>query len=161
MLYLDSSALVKRYVWEPGTEALDARITAEETKGQLLFTSSLTFAEVHHAFARRLREKGISVVDFHRAREAFETDWITYLTVIELGAGVLSFVPDIFERTSLKSSDAVHLASAFWIRDLFRLSSGYGPKGSKVTFVTSDQALGKEASASSLEIFNPQMQRRP
>lgn len=161
MLYLDSSALVKRYVWEPGTEALDSRITTEEITGQSLFTSSLTFAEVHHALARRLKEKGISVVDFHKAKGAFETDWITYLTVIEMGAGVLSFVPEIFQRTSLQSSDAVHLASAFWIRDLFRLSSRYGPKGSKVTFVTSDRALGKEASASSLEVFNPQMQPRP
>jgi hypothetical protein len=38
----------------------------------------------------------------------------------------LGFVPEIFERTLLKSSAAVQLASAFWIRDLFRLRSKYG-----------------------------------
>ena len=156
MLYLDSSALVKRYIREPGTESLGARIATEETTGQTLFTSALTFAEVHHALARRLKEKALSTAAFNEARQAFESDWINYLTVIELGSGVLSFIPEIFERTTLKSSDAVHLASAFWIRDLFRLSSRYGPKGSKVTFVTSDLALAREASTSSLEVFNPQ-----
>jgi len=72
----------------------------------------LKFAEAQHALARRLRERALPVVLFHQAKQAFETDWIHYLTVIELGAGVLGFIPDIFERTGLKSSDAVHMARA-------------------------------------------------
>lgn len=158
MLYLDSSALVKRYVWEPGTEMLAARIRAEESTGQTLFTSVLTFAEVHHSLSRKHKENSLSAAQFVQAKRVFETDWLNYLTVIELGAGVLGFVPEIFRRTTLKSSDAIHLASALWLRDLFRLSSRYGPKGSKVTFATSDLALEREASTSRLEAFNPATQ---
>jgi hypothetical protein len=81
---------------------------------------------------------------------------VNQLTIIELGPNILGFVPEIFARTLLKSSDAVHLASAFWIRDLFRLSSKYESKGSKVIFTTSDQSLAQAAAASNLETFNPQ-----
>jgi hypothetical protein len=69
---------------------------------------------------------------FRQAKQNFEMDWMNQLTVIELRHNILGFIPEIFARTALKSSDAVHLASAFWIRDLFRLSSKYGPRGSKV-----------------------------
>lgn len=156
MLYLDSSALVKRYVKEPGTEKLAARIIAEQSAGQVLFTSALTFAEVHHSICRKLKEKALSLAASRGAKEAFDGDWIHHFTVIELAVGVLGFIPDILERTTLKSSDAVHLASALWIRDLFQLSSRYGPRGSKVTFATSDRALAKEAPEWNLEVFNPE-----
>jgi hypothetical protein len=39
-------------------------------------------------------------------------DWENQLAVIELGTNILSFVPGIFERTVLMSSDAVPLAQA-------------------------------------------------
>jgi hypothetical protein len=73
----------------------------------------------------------------------------------------LGFIREIFERTPLKSSDAVQLASAFWIRDLLRLSSKHGPRGSTVTFTTSDRSLVRAAEASNLETFNPQMNQLP
>ena len=161
MLYLDSSALVKHYVREPGTDSLNARVAAEESAGHSLFTSVLTFAEVHHALANKLKDKSLSPVAFDQAKQSFEMDWINQLTIIELAPNILGFVPEIFERTLLKSGDAVHLASAFWIRDLFRLSSKYGPKGSRVTFTTSDRSLAQAAAASNLETFNPQRPQLP
>ena len=161
MLYLDSSALVKHYVREPGTDSLNARVAAEENAGHSLFTSALTFAEVHHALANKLKAKTLSAVAFHQAKQSFEMDWMNQLTIIELGPNILGFTPEIFARTALKSSDAVHLASAFWIRDLFRLSSKYGPRGAKVTFATSDRSLAQAAAASNLETFNPQMNQLP
>ena len=57
MLYLDSSALIKRYQNEQGTETLNIRLR-EEAKGfRSEFTSVLTYTEIHAAFARRTREK--------------------------------------------------------------------------------------------------------
>jgi predicted nucleic acid-binding protein len=161
VLYLDSSALVKHYVRESGTDSLNAKLAAEESAGHSLFTSALTFAEVHHALANKLKDKTLSAVAFHQAKQNFEMDWMNQLTVIELGPNILGFIPEIFERTLLKSSEAVHLASAFWIRDLFRLSSKYGPRGSTVTFTTSDRSLVRAAAASNLETFNPQMNQLP
>ena len=81
-------------------------------------------------------------------------DWVHQLTVIELGPNIMGFIPGICERTTFRSSDAVHLANSFWMRDLFRLSSKLGPRA-KVTFATSDTALGRAAAASNLEVFDP------
>ena len=83
-------------------------------------------------------------------------DWVHPLTVIELGPNIMGFIPEIFERTTLRSSDAVHLANRFWMRDRFRLSSKLATRGTKVTFATSDIALARAAAASNLEVFNPQ-----
>jgi predicted nucleic acid-binding protein len=54
MLYLDSSALVKVYFKEIGTEAVIARAI---DPNQEVCTSVLTFAEVQSALARRHRER--------------------------------------------------------------------------------------------------------
>jgi len=60
VLYLDSSALIKRYQNEQGTEALNARLRQEARDLRSVFTSVLTYAEIHAAFARRAREKLLS-----------------------------------------------------------------------------------------------------
>lgn len=161
MLYLDSSALIKHYIQEAGTQALNAKLQREENAGRSPFTSVLAFAEIHRAFAQRSKDGSLTKSDYVVAREAFEADWLFGLTSIELASSVLAFIPDIVERFPLKSSDAVHLASALWMRDLFRLSGKQVPKGSKVAFATSDVALGKAALASGLELFNPQVQSLP
>jgi predicted nucleic acid-binding protein len=69
--YLDSSALVKHYVWEPGTDSLNARVAAEERAGHSLFTSVLTFADVHHALASKLKDKSLCPVAFAQANGKF------------------------------------------------------------------------------------------
>ena len=48
MLYLDSSALMKRYVIEKGSGALSARFE----RGENIYTSLLSFGEIHAALAR-------------------------------------------------------------------------------------------------------------
>lgn len=50
--YLDASALVKRYVNEPGSVWLRSLLASPHT--DLLFTSRMTVVEVISAFARRL-----------------------------------------------------------------------------------------------------------
>ena len=53
MLYLDSSALIKRYVKELGTDATKARIETEAATPGNPFTSVLTYAEIHATLARK------------------------------------------------------------------------------------------------------------
>ena len=52
ILYCDTSALIKRYVEEKGTERVDA--LWEDCQG--VSTSVVAFAEAMSAFSRRLRE---------------------------------------------------------------------------------------------------------
>ena len=161
MLYLDSSALVKRYVFEPGTDALNARMAAEESSGEPLFTSVLSYVEVQRALTTKLKDKTLSRVAFDQAKRNFEADWTVGLTIVELGANVLLFVPDILEHTDLRSGDAIQLASALWVRDFLRLSSKHGWKGSKMSFTTADRGLEQAAATYKIETFNPQTKQFP
>lgn len=161
MLYLDSSALIRHYVQEPGTQSLNAKLESEEKAGRPLFTSVLTFAEIHRALAARMKDKSLSRSAFAMARKEFEADWLSAVTSIELKANVLALIPDLVERFALKSSDVIHLASALWMRDTLRVSGRQGPRVPNVTFATSDLALVKAAQESNLGIFNPQTQSFP
>ena len=67
--YLDTSALVKRYVDEAGSDWLRA-LTAPD-QNALLFISCMTIVEVISAFARRLRDGSLTRQEFAAARDAF------------------------------------------------------------------------------------------
>ena len=54
MLYLDASALVKRYSNEKGSRAVVERFES----GEKIFTSVLSFGEVHASFARKFPVEG-------------------------------------------------------------------------------------------------------
>jgi predicted nucleic acid-binding protein len=56
MNYFDTSALIKRFVEEPGSERVDAVVDEEP----LLATSKVAYAEVHAGLARKLREKALT-----------------------------------------------------------------------------------------------------
>ena len=51
--YLDSSALVKRYIREDGTDKMNSVIAG----AQILVTSKLTYAEILSAFFKKYRAK--------------------------------------------------------------------------------------------------------
>jgi predicted nucleic acid-binding protein len=156
VLYLDSSALIKHYVQELGTQAIDAKLKGEEAAGRPLFTSAITYAEIHRALARRMKDRSLTTAAFAQARREFDAEWLSSLATIELRSEVLIFIRGIVEQFPLKSSDALHLASALSLRDRFRLSGRLGPREASITFVTADRELAEAALASDLEVFNPE-----
>lgn len=155
MLYLDSSALVKHYVQEAGTEKLEDWLRIEEAASRQLFTSVLTFAEIHATLARRMQDKSLSTREFIRARKKFDSDWALRLSPIDLAPAVLGIVRDVV-GVGLRSADAVHLVSAVWLRDAALLGLTSNVKGVTVTFVTSDEKLAEAAQKKHFEVFNPQ-----
>lgn len=60
--YLDSSALVKRYVDEIGSDWLRTLLAPDHDT--LVFISRMTIVEVVSAFARRLRDGSLSLEEF-------------------------------------------------------------------------------------------------
>ncbi len=156
MLYLDSSALIKHYQNERGTEALNARLR-EEAKGlRSVFTSVLTYAEIHAAFARRVREKLLSAGEAAAVQHEFDADWVLSIGPIELGTNVLTFVRDLVRGFPLRGADAIHLASALCLRDMARLGMKVDQYSGPLVFVSSDKQLAKAAAKSHLEVFNPE-----
>lgn len=155
MLYLDSSALIKRYQNEPGTGALNARLQEEARGLRSVFTSVLTYAEIHAALARRAREELLSPEEAAVAQDEFDADWVLSIGPIELGTNVLAFVRDIVRGFPLRGADAIHLASALWLRDMARLSMRVDQYTGPLVFVSSYKQLARAASKHKMEVFDP------
>jgi len=155
VLYLDSSALIKRYQNERGTEALNTRLQ-EEAKGlRSVFTSVLTYAEIHAALARRARANLLSPEEAAVVQDEFDADWVLSIGPIELGTNVLGLVRDIVRGFALRGADAIHLASALWLRDMGRLGLKVDQYTGPLVFVSSDKQLVRAASKHKMEVFDP------
>ena len=141
MIYLDSSALVKRYLKETGTDVVNSIIISSKVKA----TSKLTYPEIFSAFARKHRANEISHSLLQSAINKFESDW-AQLYVIEFGDEMLQPIKQVSHRYPLRAADTVHLASALWLRTSTKVD---------VTFVASDPRLLVAAQRENLQIVNP------
>ena len=101
-LYVDSSALLKRYVDEPDSEAADALLRSDPS----LLTARHTVVEVRLNLTRLLTER-----DATEARSAFMHD-LEALSLIELDADTCEIGATIAEVTGVRTLDALHLAAA-------------------------------------------------
>ena len=100
--YVDSSALLKRYVEEADSVAADALLRAD---GALL-TARHTIVEVRRNLARLLSGR-----DLAAARTAFADD-LRSLSIIELDEATCESAAAIAETTGVRTLDAFHLAAA-------------------------------------------------
>lgn len=80
--FLDSSALVKRYVPETGSAWVQA-ISALST-GNLIIMARITWVEVLSALARRQREGSLSITDVSLIIQRFRFDLNNQYQVIDL-----------------------------------------------------------------------------
>jgi len=156
VLYVDSSALVKHYVREPGSDALNAQLNEASLRHPGVFISVVGYAEILATFARRLRENARLKRQTELLRRKFHDDWMFELTRVELAVGVLGLIPGLVDKHPLKGSDAIHLASALWLRDALRLGKQFGPANRSLTFASADKQLNNAASAEELDVFDPQ-----
>jgi predicted nucleic acid-binding protein len=156
VLYFDSSALIKHYIQEAGTEALNLKLQLEAQRPQDNFVSMVGYAEIFAMLARRLRENLLQQEEFDLIQENFNEDWLFNLGHVELTAGVLAFIPSLVKRHPLKGSDAIHLASVLWLRDVWRHGKSFAAKSRTVEFVTSDKKLRNAAALEGLEVFDPE-----
>jgi predicted nucleic acid-binding protein len=141
MIYLDSSALVKRYTEEAGTDFVKSILA---TSG-LITTSKLTYPEILSALMRKVRSGEIEKKTFNGIVDKFDKDW-DHILVLDFHNDLLPIVKTLIEKHPLKAADAIHLSSALWLK----LSSKVD-----VTFVASDSNLLKVAGAEKLQVMNP------
>jgi predicted nucleic acid-binding protein len=132
ILYLDTSSLVKLYVEEPGSGHVRRLVEAAE----IVAASVLAYPEARAAFARRRRERSLTLADHRRAKEALDADWPRVLA-LEVAAPLATTAGDLAERHSLRGFDAVHLASYMTIAREF--------PDEAVRFSSADKALERAA----------------
>jgi hypothetical protein len=114
-VFLDSSALAKRYVQEAGSDRLDEILSSASSLG----VSVICVSEIVSALCRRRRESKLSAQEYPKAKQAFFQD-IEDSSVVNVKDQVVSRAVELLERWSLRSSDALHIASAAaWSAELF------------------------------------------
>lgn len=101
-LYVDSSALLKRYVDEHDSEASDRLMSSDP----VLVTSRLTEIEVRRNLARLLADSSLD-----SARRQFAAD-LDAFALVAVDAVCCNEAARIGEQTLCRSLDAIHLASA-------------------------------------------------
>ncbi|CAN5891002.1 MAG: type II toxin-antitoxin system VapC family toxin [Actinomycetota bacterium] len=100
-LYVDSSALLKRYLDEPDSDRWNELLSSDAA----WLTSRLTWVEVWRHLGRRLPPEVVAT-----ARSAFRIDWERFL-VVEIDAALAEEAASIADLTGARSLDAVHLAA--------------------------------------------------
>jgi predicted nucleic acid-binding protein len=147
MNYLDTSALIKRFVAEKGSPLVQ---TLVKRKGPIA-TAKIAYAEVYAGLTRKLREGHLSDAQYALACRQFEADWQAYIRV-ELHDDTLFLARDLIRRHPLKGFDAIHLASAINLKNAL---------GEDITFAAADERLLRAAEAEELKILHVEIARTP
>ena len=113
--FLDSSAFAKRFVEEPGSEAVDA-VCMEATE---LALSVICLPEVFSALNRRLRERNLTPQQYREAKNRLLAE-VEDAVVINLTSSVIATCIAILEGNPLRAMDALHIACALqWEAERF------------------------------------------
>ena len=111
ILYLDTSALVKRYFLEQQTNEL----LSKWVQAELIVTSSVAYAETVASLFRKKRESSLDEEVIQQVLGAFLMDWKSFFRV-EVSDELNEIVLRVVQSYALRGFDAIHLASAFLTR---------------------------------------------
>ncbi len=130
-LYLDASALVKRYLSEPGTPETNQAIAEADA----VATTIVSRAEVAAAFAKAVRLGAAGREEVGSVLETFRSDWPDFYS-LHVSSAVAARAERLAWEEDLRGYDAVQLASALvWKEGI----------GENVTFATFDVDLWEAA----------------
>ncbi len=138
--YFDSSALIKHYIEEDGSDQVDRLFAAKHP----LITSALTYAEMYAVLHRLRRANAMSGSVLQRLCVAVEDDWQEF-SVVEFHEEIRQKIPVLCKAFPLRGCDAVHLASALSIAD----------RGARLQFICADRKLLNAAQDAGLTIVDP------
>lgn len=114
----DSSALVKRYVHENGSDILDVLLR----RASQLAVCIILVPEIISGLNRRRREQILSVDDYHAIKRQLLAD-VRDAIVLQITPAVISRSVRLLENNALRAMDALHVAVALeWRAELFATS---------------------------------------
>ena len=145
--YLDTSAILKRYRNEPGTEAIDRLFDSPQPDSQF-YISFLTILELTSSILRLVKGGQLTqnLADNMLAR--FQEDTQDTLRILPLTDAILNGAVAVVEQHQLRSADAIHLATA---SSIFSLA----PEAEAI-LVSSDRELLAAAANSGMGVLDPQ-----
>jgi predicted nucleic acid-binding protein len=142
ILYLDTSALVKRYFREPYSDEVLSRWKLATQ----IVTSFVAYAETMASIYRKKREADLADTLIRKIVDTFHHDWESFIRV-EVNDELNGYIDLVVEGYPLiRGFDAIHLASAMVIHE--RLPEYF-------VFACFDDRLARAARSEGLETFPP------
>ena len=142
--FLESTAFIKLFVREPGTDALIRLMEAVEDNRKLI--SSSTPLEVYAAIRRRERAGAISAENASAALDILRLE-AARMVQEPLNPAVLEAARQLIDRSALRWPDTLQLAAAIAARDMFQ--------GTEIIFVSSSSQLLDAARTEGFQTLNP------
>lgn len=148
LYFLDSSALVKRYISETGSawvlSLFDPALNNE------IFIAAITKVEIVAAITRRSRGGSISVTDATATRNQFRSDARKDYQIIEITESIINSGMALAETYGLRGYDAIQLAVGRAINTLCLANDL-----PSIIFVCADNELNVAAVSEGLLMENP------
>ena len=107
IVYLDTSAYVKLYVAEPGSDLVEAA----KAQAGAICTHLITYAELSATLAKAVREGRLTREGLARQLLRMEADWAS-TQVVDVTEGLVRRAGELAQRFGLRGYDSVHLAAA-------------------------------------------------
>ena len=108
-IFIDTSALAKRYIDEPGSDELEKFFG---TIVKEVIVSTLALPELAAALARKVREKEMDEGSAGAVLTEMEKDWNGLFGKVYLDENLAGTAAKLCLKLPLKGADAVHLSSA-------------------------------------------------
>lgn len=150
--YFDTSAMVKYYISEPGTDWVVGVVDAQINNSFLHQVSLAEIGEVEvaAALAKKQRTREIGKRRQRQALEAFLHACQHRFQILQLDGNLIQVAIDLTQRHSLRGYDAVHLATALRLQESL-VAADLPP----IVFVAADRMLCDAAISEGLAVVNP------
>jgi len=142
IFFFDTSALIKRYIAESGSEKVDDLFKIAIT----IITSPVTKIEIYSTINRLRSEKALSEDDYSRLNEEIQYDF-KYFKVLSFTQEIESLSIYLIEKHTLRTLDSIQLASCLSQKDFVN------------SFVVSDRKLKQAAEIENIHFIDPTEQR--
>ena len=145
--YFDTSALIKLYIDEQGSDWVQA---IYDIRSEKIIIAKIGIVETAAALTRRERMREISSELQKSLYSKMLEDTNSRFQVMAVSDEIIYSAAALTQRHPLRGYDAVHLAAALEINRYFELN-----RTTPLTFVSADEKLCQSASAEALKTENP------
>ncbi|MBN1501048.1 MAG: type II toxin-antitoxin system VapC family toxin [Spirochaetes bacterium] len=137
-LFFDTSAIIKRYINENGSQNVDELFSSADQ----IFVSAISEIESASTLKRLLVENEISEIDYNFLKKEIQIDF-TFFSIIDFDSQIIEEAIEAIDKYQLKSLDSIQLASAIICRSDID------------NFISCDIKLLKAAEIEKFKIINP------
>jgi len=142
VLFFDTSALVKRYHEEKGTDQVDDLIEGEDT----VVISSLSVIETVSAFRRKYNMSDLTEEQMNDLLSEFFREALEDFIIVPMEESVMQFSFDLVIEDNLRTLDSLQLSAALSLNPR---------EDSDVVFISADEELVSIAEKRDLDAINP------